>query len=158
MLFIDFNVPAEKVLEIPEGWYKAYYDQSWFDNPEVVRIAEEIDGVHHEWADYFNHPYTGRCSGMDLSGGAMTVILAYLGVAKDWVLPLSWLGENCYKTLGSLDIQHDVIFDGDTYPRLKVWNCDFKSVRSGKILNNFYDYFEEHQYYVYKDPKRKSDV
>lgn len=92
MLYMDFNVPEEKMLVIPESWYDAYYNPDWFNDPEIVRVACEIDGLTHVWADFFTHPYTGRCCGKDISGGAKTVIVTYLGVPDNKIIPLSWLG------------------------------------------------------------------
>ena len=148
MLYMDFNVPEERILNIPESWYNAYYDPSWFDDPEVVRIACEIDNLNHVWADFFEHSYTGRCCGKDISGGAMTVILAYLGLFCDKDLPLSWLGENCIPVLGSLDIKHDVTFAGDQVPQIRDFGCKFISCKTGKILDNYYDYYREYLKYA----------
>lgn len=44
MLYLDYAVPHDKLLWTPKIRYDLEYDQNWFDDPEVVRIAEEIDG------------------------------------------------------------------------------------------------------------------
>lgn len=60
-----------------------------------MRIAEEIDNVKHVWSDFFVGTVTDRCSSKELSGGAKTVIAAYVGLSRGEVIPLQFLGENC---------------------------------------------------------------
>ena len=43
MLYIDFKVPEEKLLWTPKVRYNLEYDQLWFKDPEVIRIAESVD-------------------------------------------------------------------------------------------------------------------
>lgn len=143
MLYMDYNVPESKLIWNPESVYDIFYEKSWFDDPEIVRVACTVDHLDHTCDDIFDHEITGRCSGKDISGGAKTVILAYLGIAKERALPLSWLGENCFPVLGSLKIKDDIIFDGDSVPMLEKWSCNFISKRTGKVLNNYDDYYNE---------------
>lgn len=46
-LYMDFNVDDKKVLVDPSTYFSFYYEKSWFDDPEVVRVACEIDGLTH---------------------------------------------------------------------------------------------------------------
>lgn len=149
MLYIDFDVPKDKILEIPTGLYQIYYEQTWFDDPVVVDIACKIDGLKHVFADFFENELLGRCSGREISGGAKTVILAYLGIVSAYVLPLSWLGENCFPVLGSLDIEKDITFDGDSVPMLYDWKCDFISRKTGRVINSYDTYREEWDIYAH---------
>lgn len=150
MLYIDYGLDDSEILDNPTARYRAQYETGWFDDPEVVRIAETIDRLKHDGGDAFMHPVLGRCTGYTLSGGAVTVILAYLGETGGYALPLSWLGENCFSVLGSLDIKHDVVFDGDYTPRLDEWNCSFISKKTGKVVDGFYSHLEGMVKYVIK--------
>lgn len=58
MLYMDYNVPREKMLTNPEGRYDAFYDSMWFQDPVVVRIAEEVDGVKHVHDDILSIQYS----------------------------------------------------------------------------------------------------
>lgn len=148
-LYMDFNVDEKFVLVDPSTYFGYYYDKRWFNDPEVVRVAEKIDGVRHVDADIFDHPLYGRCFGKELSGGVHTVLLAYLGELDDEdVLPLSWLGENCFSVLGSLNIRKDITFDGDYMPDLWDWNCKFISKKTGNIISNYKSYAKERAIYV----------
>lgn len=151
MLYIDYKIPYDKVVQNPSMTYDAFYKISWFEDPEVIRIACEIDNLKHFTDDIFESDFSGRCSGKDISGGAKTVILAYLGVVKDYALPLSWLGENCFPTLGSLKIKDDIVFDADSSPGILDFKCRFISKRTGKVIDNFIDYASERVKYVFKD-------
>lgn len=142
-LYMDHNVPLNKLMMNPDARYRAFYKSEWFDDPEVVRIACEIDGLRHLFWDTFEHPVFGRCTGKEVSGGSRAVILAYLGETDDYVIPLSWLGENCFKTLGSLNIKSDVTFDGDYTPNLWNWECEFISKRTGNKINSWETYSPE---------------
>lgn len=105
MLYMDYNVPRENMLTNPEGRYD----------------------------DIFEHTIFGRCSGMNLSGGVKTLVLTYLGETGGYVLPLSWLGENCFPVLGSFTCRTDVTYSGNYVPQIEEWGCTFKSVRTGEI-------------------------
>lgn len=89
MLYLDYRVQCDKVVQNPSLIYDAFYKISWFNDLEVVRIACEIDKLKHFIDDIFESDIFARCSGKDISGGAKTVILAYLGIVKDYALPLS---------------------------------------------------------------------
>lgn len=54
-------------------------------------------GIKHVWADFFVGTITDRCSGKELSGGAKTVIAVYVGLTRGDVVPLQFLGENCFR-------------------------------------------------------------
>lgn len=151
MLYLDYAVPHDKLLWTPMIRYDLEYDQNWFDDPEVVRIAEEIDDVKHVWADFFVGTITDRCSGKELSGGAKTVIAVYVGLTRGDVVPLQFLGENCFPVLGSLNIKEDVTFNGDTYPFIKDFGCKFISKRTGKTIDNYLDYREEMDMFATKN-------
>ena len=151
MLYLDYRVPCDKVVQNPSLTYDAFYKISWFNDPEVVRIACEIDKLKHFIDDIFESDFFGRCSGKDISGGAKTVILAYLGIVKDYALPLSWMGENCLPVLGPLTIKDDIVFDADSSPGILDFKCSFISKRTGKVIDNFIDYHDERIDYFFDD-------
>lgn len=147
MLYIEFGVPEDKVMQCPEDTYNVEYDQKWFDDPEVVRIACEIDGLSHMVSDVFDSELFGRCTGLNISGGAKTVILAYLGLTYGLCLPTSWLGENCFPVLGSLAIKTDVTFAVDSTPLLLDFRCKFVSKNTGAVVGNYDMFYEERRVY-----------
>lgn len=134
----------------PEGYYDGYYEVSWFDDPIIVSIVKQIDNVRHDYSDAFYSDVTGRFSDKYISGGAKIVILAYLGLVPK-IIPLSWLGENCFKVLGQVPIKTKVIFEADFVPMLWDFDCDFISVQSGKLINNHDTFFEEYCKYDMSD-------
>lgn len=148
MLYMDYNVPREKMLTNPEGRYDAFYDSMWFQDPVIVRIVEEVDGVKHVHDDNFEHTIFGRCSGMNLSHGVKTPILTYLGETGGYVLPLSWLGKNCFSVLGSFTCGADVTYSGNYVPQIEEWGCTFKSVRTGEIITGYDSYIKDYAKYV----------
>ena len=77
-LYLDFKPNPKDVTLQPEGYYDGYYEVSWFDDPIIVSIVEQIDNVRHDYSDAFYSDVTGRFSGKYISGGAKIVILAYL--------------------------------------------------------------------------------
>lgn len=161
MLYMDYDVPEERILDDPSERYKLLYEKSWFEDPEVVRVAMEIEGWTHDGSDIFEHPIFGRCTGYNASGGTIAVILAYLGETGGYTIPLSWLGENCFAPLGSLDIKHDVTFDGDYMPDLDEWGCNFISKKSGEVINDRMKHLRESglsmEIYI-ETPKRVYDL
>lgn len=150
MLYLDYMVPDDQVLLNPGGYFNIIYDKTWFEDSEIIRIACTIDKLEHIDGDIFNSSYSGRCSGKDLSGGAKTVILAYLGETNNKALPLSWLGENCFQVLGSLDVKHNIVFNANSTPLLMDFQCTFRSLKTGKMISHFIDCDRERIEYVYK--------
>lgn len=73
---------------------------------------------------------------------SIQMLLVYLGLVPK-IIPLSWLGENCFKVLGQVPIKTKVIFEADFVPMLWDFDCDFISVQSGKLINNHDTYFED---------------
>lgn len=151
MLYLDFNLPQDKVLLSPKAVFDAYMEPGWFDDPEVVRIAESIDKVKYEYSDAFLHPVLGRFSANKLSGGAKTVILVYKNVTLGKAIPLDWLSENCFHVLGSLEIRHDVVFYANSMPHLFDFECVFTSMHSGRQISTHEQYIEEFFKYACKD-------
>lgn len=151
MLYIDFNVSENMILDNPADRYDAYYDPKWFDDPAIVGIAESVDGVKHLFGDVFEHDLFGRCDGMKLSGGVKVLTLAYLGNTGGYVLPLSWLSENCFSVLGDLKIKSDVVFDGDYVPDLDAWECEFISKKTGNTVFNYDTFIKEYYNYVLRN-------
>lgn len=149
-LYLDFKPNPKDVTLQPEGYYDGYYEVSWFDDPIIVSIVEQIDNVRHDYSDAFYSDVTGRFSGKYISGGAKIVVLAYLGLVPK-IIPLSWLGENCFKVLGQVPIKTRVIFEADFVPMLWDFDCDFISVQSGKLINNHDTFFEEYCKYDMSD-------
>ena len=145
MLYLDFSEDRKHNTFDPGSWFDAYYEQSWFDDKIVCDIACKIDDLKHEWADYFTSETFGKCSGKEISAGAKTVIAAYLGLFTDKKYPLSWLGENCFEMLGSIDIKSDIIFVANSMPNLWEWKCSFKSVQTGRVINSYETYIEEYE-------------
>lgn len=125
-LYLDFKPNPKDVTLQPEG----YYEVSWFDDPIIVSIVEQIDNVRHDYSDAFYSDVTGRFSGKYISGGAKIVILAYLGLVS---------------------IKTKVIFEADFVPMLWDFDCDFISVQSGKLINNHDTFFEEYCKYDMSD-------
>ena len=147
MLYIEFGVSDDRIMFCPEDTYKVEYDSKWFDDSEVIRIACEIDGLKHVDGDIFENSIFGRCSGLQISGGAKTVILAYLGITYGMCLPTSWLGENCFPVLGSLEINHDVTFAVDSTPLLLDFKCSFISKNTGEEIHEYDKFYEERRVY-----------
>lgn len=149
-LYMDFNVSRDRIIYNPTAIFNYWYDKHWFDDEKVVKVACDIDKLKHESGDIFEHPIYGRCIGRELSGGVHTVLAAYFGLpVNDMVLPLSWLGENCFAPLGSLEIKNDIIFDGDYTPQIDDWHCSFISKKTGSILSNYDSYSRERSMYGY---------
>lgn len=146
-LYLDFKPDRTLVTTNPAAYFDGYYEITWFDDPVIVSIAEKIDSVRHDYGDAFYSEVTGRFSGRYLSGGAKVVILAYLGLAPK-IIPLSWLGENCFAVLGSVPVASKVVFYADYVPMLWDFNCEFISVQTGANINNHDTFFEEYCKYV----------
>lgn len=142
-LYLDFNPNRELITMNPEAYFDGYYETSWFEDPAIVSVAEKIDNVKHDYSDAFYSEVTGRFSGIHLSGGAKVVILAYLGIVPK-IMPLSWLGENCFPVLGSVPIKSRVVFWADFVPMLWDFYCDFISVQSGVVINSHDIFFKEY--------------
>lgn len=142
-LYIDYNLQNDEVIHDVTGRFRYVKELEWFEDQTVLRIISEIDGVEHVTGEIFNHPDFGTLTSDNLSGGCHTVILAYEGSTGGLALPLSWLGENCFKVLGSVSVKSDVVFDADTMPQLKDWECKFISKRTGIIIDNYDTYYTE---------------
>lgn len=153
MIYLNFIKDNSKVMYAPGLIYDDYYEQSWFDDPVVVAIAEKVDNIKHEWADYFCSDLTGKLSGKDISGGAKTLILAYLGFDLGKELPTDWLGENCYPVLGTFTPKKDITFCATSIPQLDDFGCTFISKQTGKEIKQYDDYMEEFWVYVYQNQK-----
>lgn len=151
MLYLDFNVCEDSLLTNPSDRYDAFYESEWFNDRTLIFIAEVIDGVKHVTGDIFEHDLFGRCDGTRLSGGVKAVILSYLGNTGGYVIPLSWLGENCFSVLGRLQIDSDVVFDGDYVPMLDAWECKFISKKSGNSISNYDTFIKEYYNYVLRN-------
>lgn len=147
-LYIDFNVPQENIVRNPSLRFDIKCSTEWFKNSEVLRVIKEIDNSDYMFEDFFMNPVFGSFKSDKLSGGVKTVLLAYLNQTDGYVLPLSWLGENCYPVLGSLDIKHDVVFAGNAIPQFVDFHCKFVSRKSGRVYSNNLEYIEEFQKYV----------
>lgn len=155
MLYMDYNIPVDDIAT-PSALYDTIYEKSWFDDPEVIRIAETIDRVTHVEADIFESSVLGRIVSTELSGGVKTVILAYMGETNDCALPLSWLGENCLPVLGSLKIKHDVTFVADSVPMVWDWECRFISKRTGSVISDASSYREEMIKFVFNRDSKEA--
>ena len=142
-LYIDYNLQNDDVIHDVTGRFKYVKELEWFNDPTVLRIISEIDSVEHVTGEIFNHPDFGTLTSDNLSGGCHTVILAYEGSTNGLALPLSWLGENCFKVLGSVEVKSDVVFDADTMPQLKDWECKFISKRTGDVIDSYATYYAE---------------
>ena len=153
MLYLDFKDP-KKILWNVKGRYEIFYESSWFDDPVVVRIAEQVDQVKHLYGDRFRSDYSGDFSGLTLSGGAQILILCYLNLFEDYCLPLSWVADNCLEVLGSLPISHPVHFFANTVPLLDDYKCQFISSETGKLITGHDEYIPE--YYEYARTKNVS--
>ena len=140
MLYLDFKYDKNNVCKNPESWYDIWYEQSWFDDPNIVQIACAIDKLKHEWADFFTSETFGRCSGKNLSGGAKTVIVGYLGLC-DKEMPFCWMGENCYRLLALIPESVDVTFAVNYTPMIWDFGCTFISKQTGHKITN-YDEFK----------------
>lgn len=158
MLYLDFAPDRSNYLWTPMSRFDLWYEQSWFDNQVVIDIACKADNLKHVWADFFTSDLLGRCSGKDLSGSAKTLIIVYLNLQENYLIPLQFIGENCIPILGRLDIKHDVTFAADTWPFLMDFGCKFISKQSGKIIDNFIDYREEWITYAPETKYEKSNL
>jgi hypothetical protein len=151
MLYLDFKTPRNKILTNPGAEFDSIVKKSWFDDPDIVKIAEGIDRVKHVVEDIFEDPDYGKFEARRLSGGAKTVILAYRGVPSGCVYPLSWLGENCYKYLSLIPDDVSATFYANTMPKLIDWECEFTSNKTGAKVTGFYTYKGEYIKYALAD-------
>lgn len=142
MLYMDFGLEYPDVMAFPVGIYCSEYERVWFNDPVVVDISCKVDNLKHVEGDIFEHELTGRCSGLDISDGAKTVIMVYLGLA-DSAYPLHYFGENCLSVLGSLNINYNAVVNGDYVPMLDDWQCKFISKKTGNIIHNYDTYYAE---------------
>ncbi|WP_432627161.1 hypothetical protein [Brotaphodocola sp.] len=142
-LYLDYNLQDDEVIHDVTGRFRYVKELEWFDDPTVLRIIAEVDGVEYVTGEIFKHPDFGTLTSDNLSGGCHTVILAYEGSTDGLALPLSWLDENCFKVLGSVSVKSDVVFDADTMPQLREWECKFISRRTGNVIDSYDSYYTE---------------
>lgn len=148
MLYLDYNVDESKVITDPGGEFDVLYAADWFEDSNIVAIAEGIDKLKHISNDRFFSELFGTVTGRQLSGGTKTVILCYLRLLTEYIYPLLWLGENCFEYMSLVPDVYDITFKANTMPNLDEWGCTFISKKTGKVITGFETYWKEYCLYV----------
>lgn len=145
MVHIVFNdaLGLQNVIWSSSAYFDSTYENSWFTDPLVQKIAQEVDQCTYYADNLFRNPVFGYIPAEKLSADTKTLILALKADLGSYLLRLSTLGDNCYKYLA--------LFPSNLNPRF-YGNCNIKSADhevkyfiedTGAIVDNVVSYMEE---------------
>ena len=87
-------------------WFKYNYDISWFQDPFVRKMIEEVDKTRYIDGYIFESPVLGPIPPEKLSGGVKTLIMIY--EMPDKVFDATSCGANCAHMLLEIGKRKDV--------------------------------------------------
>ena len=95
MLKIHFG-SLKSEIKSPKLMFNIEYDSAWFDDPFVLEMVQDVEGVELVTHREFRHPAFGNIGVFELSGGLKNLILAY---KLNRIIDASFCGDNCAKWL-----------------------------------------------------------
>ena len=131
MLHIYFG-NMEKVAYGPR-WFKHSYDISWFQDPFVQEMIENVDHTRYVEGYIFDSPVLGPIPPEKLSGGVKTLIMIY--EKPDKVFDATSCGPNCAKMLLEIGNRKDVTVNLRYFMPFKGLDpFDVEIINAGKVV------------------------
>ena len=120
-------------------WFKYNYDISWFQDPFVRKMIEEVDKTRYIDGYIFESPVLGPIPPEKLSGGVRTLIMIY--EMPDKVFDATSCGQNCAHMLLEIGKRKDVTVNLRYFmPMNGLEPFELTIDNTGMIVSNNRDY------------------